>query len=66
VAIDSRHASRSPGVARLRLSPHRAEPISLVRASKDLLSATAVHGIKFAKGAVYKERFLRVAEGCAL
>ena len=50
-----RNANHPGRVARLRLSSHRAEPISLVWASEHLLSAAAAHEHGFAAGAICKQ-----------
>ena len=49
-------------VARLRLSPHCAEPISLVWASEHLLPAAAAQGPGFAAGVICKQQSLKASQ----
>jgi hypothetical protein len=52
VALDPRDRSHTSGVARLSLSTYRAEPISLVRTSEDLLSVAPARGFGFNESAL--------------
>jgi hypothetical protein len=66
MAISSRGARHPPGVARLSLSTHRAEPIPLVRALENLLSGSAVDRVGPTTEALGKVRSLSVAEGSGI
>jgi hypothetical protein len=63
MGVGSGGASSTPGVARLSLSTHRAQPLPLVRASEDLLSRAACERVGPPTEASAKTRSLSIAEG---